>query len=70
MFLIPMPSDFGVGDTRPVKINGQPAELHYRDKTTLVILPDDARKILEVVCGGEVNQFVCDDAPAPLGEAI
>ena len=64
MFMIQMPADFAIGQTRDCRINRKPERLTWRDKSTLVIEPGDARKIVSVTRRdpGNVWAFVCADA--------
>jgi hypothetical protein len=62
MFSMTMPITFKVGDTADVKINFEPKQLTWQDEDTLVIEPDDARKILYRTTDGELIHFVCSDA--------
>jgi hypothetical protein len=62
MFMIHMPRSFKVGDTAPVKINGEPKQVTWRDAGTLVIEPDDARRIkVNGLSGGDLQVFICAD---------
>jgi hypothetical protein len=62
MFTISLPDTHNVGDTMDCRINGSPAKLTWRDKDTLVIGENDARKILMIQPGDNgLNMFVCTD---------
>jgi hypothetical protein len=61
-FFISMPPDFKIGETRDCKINKQPERLTWRDKGTLVIEPNDARKIVHMHRQSDCIQFACADA--------
>jgi hypothetical protein len=56
-----MPKDFQVGQTADVRINAEPARVTWRDRETLVIEPDDPRRILSVDRAGDLLRFVCAD---------
>jgi hypothetical protein len=62
MFTINMPVTFQIGDTIDCRINAAPARVTWRDAKTLVIEPEDARKIVERFTDGELITFVCADA--------
>jgi hypothetical protein len=57
-----MPVTFKIGDTADCRINAAPARVTWRDADTLVIEPDDARKIVDRSTDGELICFVCSDA--------
>lgn len=61
-FLISMPKTFKVGDTADCRINKKPARVTWRDKHTLVIEPDDARRIVDLRSSGDLLYFACTDA--------
>jgi hypothetical protein len=65
MFIIHMPKDFKIGETRDVRINQMPQRLTWRDEETLVIEPSDARTIsrvsLEHSVEGDLLCFICGD---------
>lgn len=67
MFVMTMAQSFGVGDTAPVRINGEAATLHWRDPQTLVINGTDARRILAMDTGpdGAGRTFTCSDPEEP-----
>jgi hypothetical protein len=50
------------------RINGKAERVTYRDENTLVIEPDDARKIMQMSYAGPdgndvpVSGFICSDA--------
>jgi hypothetical protein len=71
-FFISMPADFKVGETRDCRINFGPARVTWRNNDTLVIEPDDARKIVFVERRGETISFACSDvddtAPSIISE--
>ena len=62
MFMITMPLDFTIGETRACKINGEPSKITWRDEETLVIEPGDARKIACAFLDGGLRTFFCGDA--------
>jgi hypothetical protein len=68
MFVIHFPTTFPVGDTVDCRINGKAERVTYRDENTLVIEPDDARKIMQMSYAGPdgndvpVSGFICSDA--------
>jgi hypothetical protein len=64
MFIIHMPLDFKVGDTRDCRINREPARVTWRDQHTLVIEPDDARQIFSAEANDGLHCFMCGDAGA------
>jgi hypothetical protein len=53
MFYINLPATAKIGDTVPVRINGDPARVTWRDKDTLVIEPNDDRGLRAFFCGSE-----------------
>ena len=61
-FVISMPSTFKVGDTAECRINREPALVTWRDKDTLVIAPDDARRIVFMRRDRDLIDFACTDA--------
>jgi hypothetical protein len=63
MFMIHMPRTFKIGDSASVNINGKPEQVTWRDAATLVIEPDDARRIkVNGLSGGDLQVFICADA--------
>ena len=64
MFMINMPVDFKVGETRDCRINREPKRITWRNQHTLVIEPDDARQIFHTEVEGELRCFMCGDAGA------
>jgi hypothetical protein len=62
MFTIDLANHVHIGDTTDVRINGEPARLTYRDRETLVIEPDDVRRILLIRQDSKMTHFVCSDA--------
>jgi hypothetical protein len=64
MFMLNMPVDFKVGETRDCRINGKPARVTWRDQHTLVIEPDDARQIFSAETDGKLRCFMCGDPGA------
>ncbi len=54
-----MPLAFKIGDTQDCRINGKPERLTWRDEDTLVIEPDDARKIVSLSRDRRLIHFVC-----------
>lgn len=75
MFIMVMAETFQVGDRAAVRINGEPAELHWRDPDTLVINDTDARAIVMLERGGRdgagraVQTFTCDDGAPAAGDS-
>jgi hypothetical protein len=70
MFMITMPLDFTIGETRYCKINREPKKVTWRDKDTLVIEPGDARRITQTFADRGLQTFICSGAddrggPAP-----
>jgi hypothetical protein len=61
-FMISMPADFRVGETRDCRINKKPMQVTWRDNNTLVIEPDDAREIVFKERSDNLITFVCADA--------
>jgi hypothetical protein len=55
MFYLNLPAETKIGDTVPVKINGDPAHVTWRDKKTLVILPNDVRPIFHTALDGKLR---------------
>jgi hypothetical protein len=64
MFMISMPLDFKIGETRDCRINDEPARVTWRNQHTLVIEPDDVRQILHTETDGKLRCFMCGDAGA------
>jgi hypothetical protein len=62
MFYLNLPAETKIGDTVPVKINGDPARVTWRDKKTLVILPNDVRPIFHTALDGKLRAFFCGSA--------
>jgi hypothetical protein len=62
MFYLNLPAETKVGDTVPVKINGRPARVTWRDKGTLVIEPNDTRPIFHTALDGKLRVFFCGSA--------
>ena len=56
-----MTKSFKVGDTADCRINKKPRRVTWRDENTLVIEPDDARKIITWVTEGNLTCFMCGD---------
>jgi hypothetical protein len=65
-FIITMPADFKIGETRDCRINRQPARLTWRDKDHLVIEPGDVRQIVHIARDGGLICFACGDADGTL----
>jgi hypothetical protein len=61
-FVISMPRDFKVGETRDCRINREPAQVTWRDADTLVIEPGDAREVVFIDRGPDLLTFICADA--------
>src|SRR4051812_24874282 len=69
LFIITMPLDFEVGDTREVEINFQPEQLEWRNVGTLTYGGDDYRIISTIIQQteqGPVKRFYCDKIPEGL----
>jgi hypothetical protein len=64
-YIIYMPQTFKIGDTETCKINGETQQVTWRDKTTLVIEPDDPRAIVTRTQPGDLTCFFCADAGVP-----
>lgn len=70
MFIIHLSALFRVGDRAGARINGQPAEVYWRDEHTLVLNGTDARPIVLIERGGidgagrPIVTFTCGDAEA------
>jgi hypothetical protein len=64
MFMIHMPLDFRIGETRDCRINAGPARVTWRDESTLVIEPGDARQIFHTETDSGLRCFMCGDAGA------
>ena len=62
MFYLNLPAETKIGDTLPVKINGSPARVTWRDKDTLVIEPNDPRPIFHTALDGKLRTFFCGSA--------
>jgi hypothetical protein len=67
MFVISLPPSVRVGNTVDCRINKKPAHVTWREAQTLVIEPDDARRIVHLgrawnSIDGYTNQFICADA--------
>jgi hypothetical protein len=60
--MISMSNDFKIGETRDCRINFAPAKITWRDKDTLVIEPDDARRIVSLSRHGGLISFACTSA--------
>jgi hypothetical protein len=61
MFFITAPSTFNIGDTHKCNINDKPAVIKWVDADTLLIEPDDPKKILVIVKDDGLIHFHCDD---------
>jgi hypothetical protein len=57
-----MPDSFRVGDTADCRINQEPARLTWRDPNTLVIEPNDVRRIVRITWDGQLYQFICAES--------
>jgi hypothetical protein len=64
MFYIDTPKTLKIGETHNCRINDEPAKITWRDATTLVIEPDDARVILHTRIDGDLRIFMCGHAGA------
>jgi len=70
MLVLHMPALFRVGDRAGCRINGQPADVYWRDASTLVLNGTDARAIVLLERGGidgagrPIVTFTCGDAEA------
>ena len=63
MLILEIPLGFKVGDTMPVRVNGQETTLWWRDAQTLVLGENDARRILHLQENdGGVLSLVAGDA--------
>lgn len=68
MLVVHLAATFRVGDRAPVRINGLPAIVHWKDECTLEINGDDPRRILIIERGGTdgagkpIVSFTCGDA--------
>lgn len=62
MFIITMPYDFKVGETRDVNINGKPSRVTWKEQRVMVIEPDDERDILAAATDDVGIEFLCNDA--------
>ncbi len=62
MFMIHLPKNVKVGDTVDCRINSKPSKVTWRDHHTLVIDPNDARRILLVRPDGDLTCFMCTAA--------
>ena len=63
MFFLSLPTSVKIGDTVDCKINGAPRKVTWRNAETLVIEPDDARRIVMIdQVGDNLRSFVCSDA--------
>jgi hypothetical protein len=62
MFHLNLPAETKIGDTVPVKINGRPASVTWRDKNTMVIEPNDTRPIFHTSIDGSLRVFFCGSA--------
>jgi hypothetical protein len=56
-----MPKTFKVGDSVDCRINGEARRVTWRDENTLVIEPDDARRIVTRAIKGDLVCFMCGD---------
>jgi hypothetical protein len=65
MFFMTMPTTFRIGDTAECRINAKPQRVTWTDKDTLVIEPDDARKIIHTISYDGGIDFTCGDAATP-----
>ncbi|HTQ97500.1 MAG TPA: hypothetical protein VMH89_11880 [Candidatus Acidoferrum sp.] len=63
MFIMYMPEDFKVKDSREVVINGTKTQLTYTDIHTLTIGASDRRRILSREVGDDrLACFICSDS--------
>ena len=62
MFMIHLPRSMQIGDTEDCIVNGKPKKVTWRDESTLVIEPGDARRILMAAPEGDLTCFMCADA--------
>jgi hypothetical protein len=62
MLFISLPTTVGIGDTVACKINGAARKVTWRNAETLVIEPDDVRRIVMIDQAGDLRSFVCSDA--------
>jgi hypothetical protein len=70
MFYINTPKTLKIGETHDCRINGEPAKITWRDATTLVIEPGDARVILHTRIDGELRVFMCGDSTSAQGYTV
>jgi hypothetical protein len=68
MLFLSMPLTFKVGDTAECKINGEPTQVSWPERATLVIDPHvlthgkpDTREILDITVRGNLRSFTCAD---------
>jgi hypothetical protein len=59
MLFLQTPKEFAVGETQSVKINGEPTDVKWQDRDTLLVGPDDARAILHAQIDGPFRVFMC-----------
>ena len=70
MLILHLTALFRVGDRAGCTINGHPAEVYWRDPSTLVLNGSDVRSILVIERGGidgagrPIVTFTCADAAA------
>jgi hypothetical protein len=69
-FFLSMPLDFKVGDTCNCSINFAPKRVTWRDPNTLVIEPDDARRIVQIARDSELINFIRADADGEAPEIV
>jgi hypothetical protein len=62
MFLMHLPASVQIGDTVDVRINSEPARVTWRDAQTLVIEPNDVRRVVRMREEPGMTTFICADA--------
>jgi hypothetical protein len=65
MFVLTMDAGFKVGDTREVRVNGDPTSVTWSGENTIVLGADDARQILMTNRSGSQVTFICSDPGCP-----
>jgi hypothetical protein len=64
MFMLTMPASFKIGDTADCRVNKIPQRLTWRDRTTMVLEPNDERAILAHVTEDDLTCFICGGDPS------
>jgi hypothetical protein len=65
MLFLKLPRTFRVGDTAPCQVNGQKRSVTWADPFTLLLGPDDARRILHTFSTRDGQEFVCENRVSP-----